>query len=213
MTHTNPFAEQFISKHPIEAARGLEGINSSDLARFIGNLSSDLAVLLLTKLDRHKAAQCLEHMRIESAASLIQKIPGQFQQILMKLLDVKYRDDVFKLMPSEVSERLRRSLDYSELSIGAYLDHSTKTFTDDILIEDMVKYLRENPHTANQHLFIIDHDQYYKGVINIADLITAPAGNRISTLIKKDITPLPDEASVQNINKDEWQSIEYQAGC
>jgi magnesium transporter len=108
--------------------------------------------------------------------------------------------DVFKSLSIEEREQLRAAMSYPEDAVGALMDFDMVTIREDVSLEVVSRYLRrfeELPDHTDQ-LFIVDRDDYFKGVLPLNRLlVNEPEMEVVSLMITETITLHPDDKAEQ----------------
>ena len=100
--------------------------------------------------------------------------------------------DVFKSLSIEEREQLREAMSYPHDAVGALMDFDMVTVRDDVTLEVVSRYLRrfdKLPDHTDQ-LFVVDRDDYFKGVLPLHRLLVNEPEMQVSDLIITDTIKL-----------------------
>ncbi|MCL2524372.1 MAG: magnesium transporter [Betaproteobacteria bacterium] len=105
-------------------------------------------------------------------------------------------DDVFRGLSVEEREQLRAAMSYPEDSVGSIMDFDMVTVREDVTLEVVLRYLRrfdDLPDHTDQ-LFVIDRDEYLKGVLSLNVLLVNDPDVEVGALMRTDFVTLePDD--------------------
>jgi Mg/Co/Ni transporter MgtE len=76
--------DNFITHHPIDAARILERLKIEETALFLKEIPGSLAVVILNQLETYTAVKCLEILGAEKSATFVEKLPLQVVSVFLR---------------------------------------------------------------------------------------------------------------------------------
>lgn len=109
-------------------------------------------------------------------------------------------EDLYRLLPIEEREHLRKAMSYPEDAVGALMDFDIITIREDVSLEVVLRYLRrldELPDHTDQ-LFVIDREEHLKGVLLIGRLLITDPDLKVADVMTKEMITLhPDDNAQQ----------------
>jgi len=200
----------FISNHPVDAARILERLNIEDTALFLKDISANLAAGIMSSLESYTAAKCLEKLSSKQAAIILERLPLQVVSIFLRQVREDIREKILSLVNKEISIPLRKMLNYSEESAGALADPLVLTLPQDITVKEALQRVNERTEKTIYYLYILNRKQSLTGVINLRELLAAQRGDQLSAIMHREVAYISAEFYLYDIfNHPGWQ--EYHA--
>jgi magnesium transporter len=143
---------------------------------------------LIASMSREELREAAEQLDTDEIADLAPDLPHAVMR------------DVFKSLSIEEREQLRAAMSYPEDAVGALMDFDMVTIREDVSLEVVSRYLRrfeELPDHTDQ-LFIVDRDDFFKGVLPLHRLlVNEPELEVINLMIVETITLHPDDKADQ----------------
>jgi len=188
MVHENPeavdvLAEDFVTRHPGEAAAELEALPLDQLVEFFSAATADGAVAVM------------EAMRPEVSADLILRITPQFRgrwisalspsraaQILSRL-EEETRVEVLGSLRPGIAREIEEIMSYPPETAGAIMDPRVSHFRFDATVESALTQLRSLRHLRINSLQIVDNTGVYLGSVRIQDLALADPDQNLRELV------------------------------
>ena len=192
-------AHRFAQDHPAEAARVLEPLSLEELAQFLESLSSPVAAELLKPMDALAAARCLERLSTGLATAIVAQLPLERGAVLMRHLDENTRATLLQALPPESATPLALLLRYGENTAGALMNPRAFTLPTDIAAEEALRRVRTSPEHATYYLYVVERDYSLVGVLNLRELMSAPADARIEAIMRRDLIRLQATASLEAV--------------
>ena len=193
-------AHCFVEGHPTEAARVLEQLPAEELVRFFDTLPPQVAAELLKPMDAQAAARCLEQMNAEAAPAVVSQLPLEKTAVLMRRLDDHTRDRLLQALPAESATPLALVLRYGENTAGALMNPRAFTLPADIAAEEGLRRIHASPGHATYYVYVVERDHSLVGVVNLRELMAAPAGARIETIMRRDVVRVQAVASLEAVS-------------
>ena len=163
--------ERFIQNHTDEVLNIIDKIDEERLADFLQLLPVEKSILLLSQMERHKAARSLEKIGQEQSIELIGNLPESVAVLILRQMDHEVLNSFLKGLPAEHSKSLRQILSYPKDTVGAYLDPKVLTLQENLNIGQGLEKIKANRPNVPPHLFILSRDHLLVGYIELKDLI------------------------------------------
>ncbi len=195
METENKILERFITNHTDETLEVIEKLGAGELVEFLKSLPIDISSLLLSKLNRLKAAGCIEKADPTFAKELLETCGPSISANILRILDQKLIQALLEGISSEHSNAIQQILNYPENSAGAYLDPRVFTLKENLNIGQALDLIRENNTYVQSPLFVLSSEQALVGCIDLKNLITGDPSKPIRSVMKINIPEI-----VANIN-------------
>lgn len=175
--------ESYIKNHTSDALSAIESLQIEEVVVFFETIPLELAALLLSQMDRYRAAQCLEKINPEMTVSIIEKMTVTNSEIILRLVSADLRGILLLQLPEEVSRNLQHILKYPKNTVGAFLNPIAFTLSLELTVEQVLEKIRkEKPHVQS-HLFVLDRNQLLMGYIELKELIQASENKPIQSIL------------------------------
>ena len=122
----------------------------------------------------HELIAAAETLDTDELADLVQDLP---QEIV---------EDVYRLLPNDEREQLRKAMSYPEHSVGALMDFDLVTVREDVSLEVVLRYLRhfdELPDHTDK-LFVIDREEHLTGILTLESLLISDPERLVSEVMR-----------------------------
>jgi len=189
----------YLQQRPESAARALEGLLAADAAEVLQRAPARIAAPVVGVMSSVRAAQCAAELPAETAAALCAALSWPDAAALLRRLDGEARERVLEELPERTARRFRRSLDYPDDVVGAWIEFEVPAILDDRTVTDAVRLLEQSPAYAGSHLLLTDTTQRYRGMIALAALLASAATSTLATLAQDGAQPVRDAASLASV--------------
>ncbi|MDH3671361.1 MAG: CBS domain-containing protein [Gammaproteobacteria bacterium] len=189
----------FIEAHPQEAARRLE-LFPPDTVRGLLATSPPMTVAkVLEHVDPVLVAQCLSGMVGADAAGIISHLPFDFSVAVLRHVPADERNAILDAVTAELSQPLRRLLQYPEGTAGALMDPLSLSVPEDITVGEAIKRAKDTAHTLRYYVYVVDRNYKLVGVVTLRELMHSRPSDSIASIMRRDIVYLRAEVSREEI--------------
>jgi len=196
MTELPELTLAYLRQRPESAARALEALASEDAAGILLRAPSRIAAPVLAGMTTIYAARCVAQMPPAVAAAHCDELPWSDSAGLFRALEGPVRDALLAELPEGRARRFRRSLDYAEDTIGAWVEPDAAAMPSDRSVADAGRLLAGMTGYAESHLLLTDIAQRYVGTVTLGALLSSVPVTPLEALAVRDMRPLRDTASV-----------------
>jgi len=198
----------FLDLHPSEAARVLEGVASVDAAELLAEATPEIAVRVLAEMIASAAGDVIAALRTDVAAAILAGLTLPTATKILRTLEPAARHALLEGAAPEVAAPLRRLLTYPEGTAGAVMDPRAVVVAADVSVREAIDRLRRASGNVLYYLYIVDRDDKLVGVVNIRELMVAPAGDSIGAVARKHVARLlPDASHATVIAHPKWRDV------
>lgn len=186
----------YLRQRPESAARALEGLASDEAAVIMLRAPSRIAAPVLAAMTTLCAARCVAHMPPDVAAAHCDELSWSDAAGVLRALEGSARDELLSEWPEGKARRFRRSLDYPDDTIGAWVELDAASMPADRSVADAGRLLAGTANFSESHFLLTDASQRYVGAVTLGSLLSAVPAASLETVAVRDIRPLRDTASL-----------------
>lgn len=199
MTDLPELTLAYLQQRPESAARALEGLAPIDAAEILRRVPARVAAPVVAAMSSISAARCATELPADAAAALCADLSWSDAAALLRRLAEGTREAVLAELPGKMARRLRRSLDYADDVVGAWIELDVPAILDDRDVGEAVRLLAQSPAHSGSHLLLSDAGQRYNGAVPLAALLNSAPTMPLSALAQSEIQPLHDSASLASV--------------
>ncbi|HSN72595.1 MAG TPA: hypothetical protein VLT59_13860, partial [Steroidobacteraceae bacterium] len=197
----------FLQRQPAAAARTLETLAPADAATLLMRTPVRVSAPVVAAMASIAAARCAQEMDPGTAAAICESLPWSDASAVLRRLDHAARDAILRQMPTGLARRFRRSLEYAEGTIGAWIEMDAPVLVEDRTVSEAIRLVAQLPELAASHVLLTNEAQKYTGVLALAALLRAGPTATLGTLADRTCRPVRDSASIASVAASaEWQT-------
>ena len=146
-----------------------KSLNLMNKTKIFTNIDFKTQRSLLDEMNDFEVSELLNNIPSDEATDFLEKLPREKTKHILNLIENKY------------SKRLSQLLGYSGDSAGGLMTTEYIAFAKDILVDDVLKQIRERKFKSEpaQFIYIIDQEHHLIGATNFRRLISANPGEPI----------------------------------
>jgi len=206
MTELPELTLAYLRQRPESAARALEELDGAEAAGIMLRAPSRIAAPVLASMTTLYAARCVAQMPPEVAAAHCDELSWSDSAGLLRALDVAVRDALLAEMPEGKARRFRRSLEYADDTIGAWVELDAPSMPADRSVAEAGRLLAGIRTYSENHLLLTDAAQRYIGAVALGTLLASGPGTALGALALQDLRPLRDSATLGSaVGAPDWE--------
>ena len=178
---------KFLSEHPTRARQHLEGLEDEDVSALIEELPILAAVKLIDLMNIYKVGKCLKLLNSDLVVELLEKGSLNRAELLLRQMDVGFRNQVLDQFKQELSTILRQKLEFPDRSVGALMIPLEFLLRKDMIVKDVIKALRSRNDQRSSIVCLTDDFGKMSGIVRIEDIASVKRTMDISSLIRTDV--------------------------
>jgi len=182
---------EFITNHPLDAARILENHTIEDIVSFLSIIPYKLAANVLKGLEQYTATRCLEKLDYQKSATIVLSLEPHLASTLLRSIANERRNKILEFIPEEISNPIKRMLDFPSDCAAALVDLFIPKFPEDISIKEALEKLKRYKNKKLYYLYIVSREQIFLGMVTLQELFLANQDQIISSLIHPEKVSLP----------------------
>ena len=196
MTDLPDLTLAYLRQRPASAARELEGLAAADAAEVLRRVPARVSAPVVAAMSSVSAARCAAALPADAAAALCSELSWSDAAALLRRLESGPRESLLAELPGKMARRLRRSLDYGDDVVGAWIELDVPAILHDRDVAEAVLLLARSRADSSSHLFLTDAARCYNGAVPLAALLRSVSTAPLSALAVRDVQPLHDNASL-----------------
>lgn len=199
MTELPDLTLAYLQQRPESAARALDGMTAADAAEVLRRVPARVSAPVVAAMSAVSAARCAAELPAAAAAALCAVLSWPDAAALLRRLEERAREAVLAELPGKMARRLRRSLEYGDDVVGAWIELDVPAILDDRDVGEALQLLAQLPVHSGSELFITDAAQRCSGTVPLAALLNSAPTVPLAALARSDIQPLLDNASLASV--------------
>ena len=196
MRGINPLALDFLDKHPVDCARILEQLPLITACSLIRSIQPGHAAGIMECMVTSYGSECLRALEEKTAVSIIGEMKTPQAARLLRAMTLKDSKHILDVLPAFVKSNIHSSLRYPDQTVGRVMDSNPFSVPESISINDAIKRVKNLRIRTLQEIFTVDDDHVLKGVIHVADLLSATRSASLHTIITSDVPFLSTRATL-----------------
>lgn len=170
------------------------------------SLGLDERVEAFERLPRDAAAAFFQQLSSQEQAELVLAMPAGERYLWLRLLapddtadllqvvEPEERGDLLALLDGASRKEVTALLAYKEDEAGGLMSPRFARVRPDMTVEEAISYLRRQSRHLETiyYVFVLDPRQRLLGVVSFRELLSAPAGRPISSIMKEDVVSVPE---------------------
>ncbi len=190
---------KFVQDHTGEVLHFIENLKDEEIADLIESLPIELSILLLSQMDRFKAARSLEKIDIEVAIQIMEKIPLSTSELLLRQMDTVFCNLILDGLPLQNSKLLQSILKYPKDSVGAHINPIVFTLRENQNISQGLEKIKKDNPDLHSRVFVLSQDQSLAGFIELKDLIIMDANTSIRSAMNINLPKIRADINISSL--------------
>lgn len=185
MTLAQRLVQAYLSRHPLEAARVMEELNTEDLIRTLAEVG-DEAAHALHLMDPAPLATALAHAATEEAGRVLRLLSIDAQLAVVPLVDATARERIMNTLNERDGELLERLLSYPRRTAASLVEYDTFRVPSDISAGEALERSRKASIPVRYYVYVTDRDNRLVGVVTLKELLRSAPAMAVSECMTKD---------------------------
>jgi magnesium transporter len=191
MNTEETIAREFLSAHPLEAARVLEGVTVEDMAAFLESGGRSGAVAVLQNMDPLNGARCLARWSDAFVTDVLELVPVSHTARMLRLMESADRERVLDLVTPEKKRVLRSLLRYPEGTAGSSMNPRYVAYPQDLSVGEAWKRLRRRRRPSGYYLYVVDPEGILVGAMSFNQLLSAHPRRSLREIMSTPVESIP----------------------
>jgi len=174
--HPADLADSLDEFSPDDVSRVFESLFPQLCAEVLGLLDPDMQVPVVLRLADKRLADIITNMFSDDRVDLLQRLPEERQQAVLRLLAKAEREDIIKLGA------------YEEGTAGAIMTSDYAVLKSDLTARQALNKLRlEAPDKETiYYTYVVDEQRRLLGLVSLRDLILANPEKKVEVIMRRD---------------------------
>jgi len=166
----------------------------------LGELSDELQLLFLSKMDAAEVAVITEGLEDDDVADILQQLPGRITREVLNSMDHQDR------------ARLEQVLNYPDDSAGGLMNTDTITIRARFTLDVVLRYLRRHEEIPEMtdNLIVVNRNDQFIGLLPLRTLLVSDPSASVREMMIADVEPipafLPDAEVARLFERNDWVS-------
>ncbi len=179
--------EAFFADYPEEAAQVLESFDVEDIVTLLEGAGGRNAAGILAAMTPAIAAETLGALDYVMQARVLQDLSPATAAGLLLRLSEQGRSAVLGRLPRSIADEIRSFMAYPAESVGSLMDPRAFVLPEDMTVETAIAQVRTRAPKDLHDLYVTDRAGKLVGALSLRDLLLTPPGERLASIIKRDI--------------------------
>lgn len=177
----------FLQSQPVAAAAILEQQPLEQVAEFLAGLPHTYGALVLAKMLPQHSARLCKILQPTIAAGMLSDMDTSLIAAVMRHCDDDLARRLLELLPDKTRLASRLLLNYSEDSVGAWMNVNTSILPNDCSVDAaLARIAQQQPSVDTGRSLVVDRERHLKGVVSHAALLRAPPDTAVSSVMSRD---------------------------
>jgi Mg/Co/Ni transporter MgtE len=205
MSVENSMSLQFLTRHPVDAARVLEQLSPLDVAALFEETPTNVAATALAAMLANSSAACLSVMDPETAAALLDSMPVTNAARIFSLLSQEKQKVLSKELSAKTRKRILRFLSYRALSAGDLMNPNVDMLMENLTVADAIRRIERHRQSVKCEIYIVDKLHRFLGFVDLGNLMTSRQQVRLRDIMGRSLPTVSVHASSESLlNNSSW---------
>ena len=179
--------QQFISRHPTQAAQAVESLTDDDIVTFMEEMPLALNAMLVSKMKTYRGASCLQLVRPELAKELTEQVDMATAEALLRHCEIPFRNKLLNSILPKRAEVLNQKLGYKAGTVGAWMMPTVFALNKETRVKDALEMIKLEKERVSSTIYIVDEEDKLVGNIKLAELFFADQTTLLATIMNTEI--------------------------
>lgn len=184
-------ARQLLLRHPLEAARLLEGHGIQEEVDALLGAEVEVAAEVLRLHEGRRAVACLVAWPEDRRTELLTALDPSLAARLLRSMDPRAREAVLSSCPEKAGAPVRRLLKYPEGTGGALMDPAPTAAPEDLTVAAALELIRHGRGEERNPVYVVTRGGILVGSIEVGALVRAPQDVTVGAMMSPVSARLP----------------------
>lgn len=179
--------------HVLSAQERIDAFQQMDRAEadnFFLDISAHEQAAIILAMKESERRPWFRLLAPDDAADLIQHIPTSERTAFLEMLDETTRHEVTALLA------------YAEDAAGGLMSPRFARLRPEMTVGEAIRYLQRQAQEKLEtiyYAYVLDHEQYLRGVVSFRDLFTAPSDKPLAEVMHENVISVPDTMGQEEV--------------
>ncbi|MFC1522357.1 magnesium transporter [Elusimicrobiota bacterium] len=182
-------AKHAFERDPLTAAQDIEALHENEAMDILKAMPCAITSKVFPFFQPSHAARLLQNLPEEIYTGIIKAITPEQAVAILTQLPKNAQAAMVANLPDATKKELQDLLVYPENSVGRIMRTDFLAFHSSASVKDVVQRIRTMAHkgTFSSYAYVVDSENHLIGVLNMLNLILAPASAALETVMRKNI--------------------------
>jgi magnesium transporter len=175
-----------------EKVEGFRGLPPPEAEDFFLSLEARAQAELLLAVPANERQIWVRQLPPDDAADLLQAVPDETREALMRLIDDPTRHEVSALLA------------YAEDQAGGLMSPRYVRLRPEMSVDEAISYLRRAARERVEtiyYVYVLDAEQRLVGVVSFRDLFAAPSDRKVQDIMRREFVCVRDDLHQEAVSK------------
>ena len=186
--------------HPADIADLMEDLTYKERELIFNALDKETAAKTMIESEPQVQKDFLKAMKLNNILEILENIPPNHAADIISVMPEHLRNEIFRHMNRDVARKVREILGYPDMSVGSIMHTEFVAVPGDYTAQKAIEFLRKTKPASDKmyRIYVVDKEHKLLGFLPLGTLVTAPAKERIESLMKTKIIKLHTKTSKQD---------------
>lgn len=185
MTTLNRLSLQFLARHPDDAARDVERINSKDLVPFFAAIPTGTAAKILINMTPVHSIEILSALQLSTSISILETVPANVATALVRRMPVKLQKALLELAEREGQlESVRILVKFPANTVGAIMEPQVLILHESMNADEVRHVLKFHLQQLPHEFYVVDQSYRLSGYVSASDLLLKDEFKSLAKLVR-----------------------------
>lgn len=195
----NAISQQFLVRHPVDAARVLEELSSADVAALLEEIPATVATTALITMLPNYSAACLSAMEPNDAAAMLSSMPVTNAARIFSLMGREKQKSLSKEISSKTRKRILRILNYRAMTAGDLMNPNVDMLLENLTVADAIRRIERYRQSVKCEIYVVDNLHRFLGVVDLGKLLTSRQQVRLCDVMSRSYKSVSVHASSESL--------------
>lgn len=182
--------------HPIDIAIAMRELSREHREAVFDLLTPEDSGVVLEEVDDDVAVELAEATDEEELAQIIDVMPPDVGADVVNLLDEAHAHRILERIPDVESDELELLRQYAPDTAGGIMTSEVIYAPLDVTAGQVIAHIKTQqiPPEGLLYIYIVDDDRVLRGVMDMAEIVTAPPDQPLSKAMVRDVVSITPEA-------------------
>jgi magnesium transporter len=176
--------------HPADIAELIDVIERVEIkSKVFGVLAPDVAPTVLSLVTPPSREKIVQHLSVDQLRQIVLALDSDDAADLLALVPGEGAQGILAGLPGPLSARIQQLMRYPADTAGGLMQSEYAAVLEGATVEEAVEIVRTLAETVSDihNVFVVDHRFHLLGVLSLAQLILARAGQKVDAVMDRQV--------------------------
>jgi len=181
----------FVTHHPEDAARSLEGLAPSEAGAILRRLPARSIGAVLERIAPEPAGAILGEIGPQATRDLLGHLAPRHAAAILHHVEESLRAATLSGLPEQRARQIRSLLQYPSDTAGGMMEPHVTSIAIDLTVQDAIGAIRRAPRQTLYYLYVTDREGRLAGVLNMRELLLAQPRDPVAAIVHREVVSVP----------------------